>query len=963
MKKWAKFLIAGVIALASNTARAATVVGPISTVFYKDEGVTVSTNPNTIDFVGSGVTVTKTGVSSMTVTIGGGGGLPLTPGDTSYVQVNPASAQSGSFNIGSGTFTQSAGEMVRLKTTGFGLNNTGLIGYSPSSTDAPSGFSGFDHAGVVAPIVMSAGFAWQGPAGGGASDSDEGLRLETTNDRRLILRKGHLALLSTTTARFYDGNSSNYVSFRASDTVASNINWVLPAADGTSNQLMATDGAGNLFFKTDSAGGGGGTTIWGQDDEAVVSNAVSTVTVNGVLKSTVTASSKMAIFLNYDTNQFENQASTFAAKSSSFTMQGPIVSSVSVPAIIGHESTIESVVDLSDLQGQIGDAQIADAAVDGGSGGEIADGSITAHDVDTSSFTLLGPSVTLGTETDGVYLASATAGSSMLITGTNNVESAAPIFNVDPSSVATRADMAALYQPLDATLTDLAAAPLGEDNSISVGAIAAGSLPSDVIASSVAVSAFFSDVTVRSNLGLAIGTNVQAYDADLDDLADGTLSASKVQQNAGTDITADLEEETHATEHADGGSDEITISTANMNATGTASATTFLRGDNTWSSPAGSGDAVLASTQTFSGINTFQSTTTFDGPVADGNGLPGTSGQVFTSNGPDANPTWQNPTGSGSTYDFLLSSWTTQGTFSYTVPSSAAVLNIWLCAGGGSGGGGQGANAGSARSGGSAGGGGACRMVTVSTQSAGATLYVVVGTGTIGGAGGSGVNGNPGSAGGTTIVYSVNNSTIGIVYGGAGGPGGNGDQAGGAGGGWGSAGSLATGGLPTATSNVHGFGGGGAGTAANQAGKVSDFGGAGGGSGDQTGNGANGGQSSYGGGGGGGAAGITAASPGVVGTSGAGGLSGHINSSQSGSGGAAGTGGGTSTPGTKGEDGFFWRGGFGGGGGGSDNDSTGSAGGNGGYCGGGGGGGGSGTNVGGRGGSGGPGCVFILPGV
>ena len=45
------------------------------------------------------------------------------------------------------------------------------------------------------------------------------------------------------------------------------------------------------------------------------------------------------------------------------------------------ETELEGVLDLDQLQGQIGDAQIADGAVDGGTGGEIADNSITAADL------------------------------------------------------------------------------------------------------------------------------------------------------------------------------------------------------------------------------------------------------------------------------------------------------------------------------------------------------------------------------------------------------------------------------------------------------------------------------------------------------------------------------------------------------------------------------------------------------
>lgn len=45
------------------------------------------------------------------------------------------------------------------------------------------------------------------------------------------------------------------------------------------------------------------------------------------------------------------------------------------------ETELESVLDLNQCQGQISDTQIADAAVDGGAGGEIADDSITSSDI------------------------------------------------------------------------------------------------------------------------------------------------------------------------------------------------------------------------------------------------------------------------------------------------------------------------------------------------------------------------------------------------------------------------------------------------------------------------------------------------------------------------------------------------------------------------------------------------------
>ena len=43
-------------------------------------------------------------------------------------------------------------------------------------------------------------------------------------------------------------NGSNYVGFKAPDAVTASIAWVLPDGDGTSGQVLSTDGSGNLSF-------------------------------------------------------------------------------------------------------------------------------------------------------------------------------------------------------------------------------------------------------------------------------------------------------------------------------------------------------------------------------------------------------------------------------------------------------------------------------------------------------------------------------------------------------------------------------------------------------------------------------------------------------------------------------------------------------------------------------------------
>ena len=51
-----------------------------------------------------------------------------------------------------------------------------------------------------------------------------------------------------------DGAGTNYVGFEAPDTIASNVVWKLPNADGSASQYLKTDGSGNLSWGSDSAG-------------------------------------------------------------------------------------------------------------------------------------------------------------------------------------------------------------------------------------------------------------------------------------------------------------------------------------------------------------------------------------------------------------------------------------------------------------------------------------------------------------------------------------------------------------------------------------------------------------------------------------------------------------------------------------------------------------------------------------
>jgi hypothetical protein len=67
---------------------------------------------------------------------------------------------------------------------------------------------------------------------------------------------GDLLLDNQSDLRFGEatGHGGNWVAFQAPSTVASNVTWTLPNADGTASQVLSTDGAGTLSWTTPAAG-------------------------------------------------------------------------------------------------------------------------------------------------------------------------------------------------------------------------------------------------------------------------------------------------------------------------------------------------------------------------------------------------------------------------------------------------------------------------------------------------------------------------------------------------------------------------------------------------------------------------------------------------------------------------------------------------------------------------------------
>jgi len=104
---------------------------------------------------------------------------------------------------------------------------------------------------------------WAAPTGGSGTPGGSNTQIQFNNSGSFggsanFTWDGTNVQLGTQGAlRFADADSSNYVAFKGPATVSSNVTWTLPAVDGTSAQVLSTNGAGTLSWVTQSGGGGG----------------------------------------------------------------------------------------------------------------------------------------------------------------------------------------------------------------------------------------------------------------------------------------------------------------------------------------------------------------------------------------------------------------------------------------------------------------------------------------------------------------------------------------------------------------------------------------------------------------------------------------------------------------------------------------------------------------------------------
>jgi hypothetical protein len=244
-------------------------------------------------------------------------GLPLSTGVTGTLPVA---------NGGTGQTSYTDGQLLIGNSTGNTLAKATLT--------QGTGITITNGNGTI--TIAASGGGGSGDVVGPASSTDNAFaRFDSTTGK--LLQNSTGATLSDTGAAVFTGaldvlgnstegsnlklyedtdNGTNYVAFKAPNTIASNVTWTLPSADGTSAQVLSTNGSGTLSWAT--ASGSSQWTTTGNDiyyntgnvgigtaspssfGAFVVRRAIASVNVTGSVSASFSDASNDTFYVSHD---------------------------------------------------------------------------------------------------------------------------------------------------------------------------------------------------------------------------------------------------------------------------------------------------------------------------------------------------------------------------------------------------------------------------------------------------------------------------------------------------------------------------------------------------------------------------------------------------------------------------------------------------------------------------------------
>ena len=129
-----------------------------------------------------------------------------------------------------------------------------LLGKAPAGSAGSPSFSfiddtnsGLTSAGADSLLLVTGGTAAV------TIDSSQNVTLASLTVTGSSTNNDHVILKAAKEFRFSDTDSSHYVGFKAAGTVAANVLWTLPSADGSANQILKTSGSGVLSWVNQSS--------------------------------------------------------------------------------------------------------------------------------------------------------------------------------------------------------------------------------------------------------------------------------------------------------------------------------------------------------------------------------------------------------------------------------------------------------------------------------------------------------------------------------------------------------------------------------------------------------------------------------------------------------------------------------------------------------------------------------------